>query len=352
MSAGPRCRRRACRRSGPPRRTSWRRTCRGRRTRSFGVIVVRVQVEVPGAVAGLVRHLVGVDLVVGAVGHVHGRAVGPDALGVQVARGIQDVDLLVGLAAAVAALAGVQLVGEELVAGAPAGVLNDPQRVAVPRDAPGPAVVAVQADVVGADAGLVRHLIGVDLAVVPVGHVHGRAVRPDAPWVGVAGPVQRAEVIGRIPVPSLPVVGVDTVIAVGHPDGGGVAPDAPGGVVGGVQCDLIVGVQGLDRLTARQEELEEQGRQGQCGQQQGGRAAVSGSGEDAGSCAMHRLGSPYWQVAVGSRTPSNDSRNRIHGRRSKGCGPCPRGTWRTGTGPVRPGGAWKRFAPSREQAGR
>ena len=137
-----------------------------------GVLVPTGEVEFLAAVAELVRHVVGVDLVVGVVRHVHGDSVGPDAHWIRVARGNQQGEVLGGLA-----LAAPQLVGKNLDVG---HVLRNPHGPAVAPDARGVIVITVQVEFLAAVAELVRHLVGVDLVVAAVRHVHGGSVGPDA----------------------------------------------------------------------------------------------------------------------------------------------------------------------------
>ena len=102
----------------------------------------------------------------------------------------------------------------------------------------------------------VGHVVGVDLVVALVGHVHHVAVGPDAPWAVVAGLRQfpglsELFVTDAFEFPGVPIggflvvgqrgqpVGDEPLLAVvGDPDTDAIGPDAVGVAVGRVQGEL------------------------------------------------------------------------------------------------------------------
>ena len=119
--------------------------------------VIRVQVEVVPRVPALVRHPVGVDLVVICVGHPHRRAVGPDSRRCVVVGRVQGVEVLGGVPGA-----GRPVVGEDLAIGRHF-VLGHPDGVVVAPDPARHVVGVVEGDVLPAVVGLVGHVVGVEL---------------------------------------------------------------------------------------------------------------------------------------------------------------------------------------------
>ena len=147
------------------------------------MVIARVVegVDVAAGPAGAAFQVVGVDLVVGSVGHPHGGPVGPQPPGTVIARVVEGVDVAVG------------------------------------------------------PAGAAFEVVGVDLFVQPVRYPDSGAVGPQAVGVAVPGADERVDVLAGVGGHGGQVVREQAVAAhIGHPHGGAVRPHRPGrAVVGG-----------------------------------------------------------------------------------------------------------------------
>ena len=183
------------------------------------VTVVRIQLKLLRLVAHAVGHAVGEDLVVVVVGHPHRRAVRPDAVRGLVAMAVER-KILSAVTAETLTVTVAAVVGQDIVVPGET-VLHHPDRVVVCPDASGVVVTADKIEIAVVVDRSVRESVGVDLVVVVVNHIHGRAVGPDAGGIAVAGDVQlelAASSASAAPAP----VGIDPVVGAGiilsHPD--------------------------------------------------------------------------------------------------------------------------------------
>ena len=138
----------------------------------------------------------------------------------------------------------------------------------------------------------VRHLVGVELLVLIVRYPHRRPVREDAARVVVAGGLERVEVLARVRGARRQRVGEQLVrTAVGHPQRGAVGPDAAGIFVAGALQRVEVAVR-LPAVVGRHRPVDAEGVV---------RAlALVGDGDRVGAVAQHHVVRVHGHVASAS----------------------------------------------------